>query len=115
MAPSAVEVEKVVPVVTRAIDKEPKSSKSPLPIVKKFDATTVTVDELVDALTVAGGVIVRNLLTEEELDQIEADVRPWLDKDKPWKGTSEQSSNLDVKLIVSQVKCSHKKHAVPMA
>jgi hypothetical protein len=86
MAPSAVETnEQVVSVATKA-NKEVKSSKSPLPEVKEFDATTVTVDELVDALKIAGGVIVRNLLTKEELDQIEADVRPWLEKDKPWEG-----------------------------
>lgn len=68
-------------------DQDLKSSNSALPDVKDFEASTVTINELVDALKIAGGVIVRNLLTQEELDQIEADVRPWLDKDKPWEGT----------------------------
>lgn len=68
MAPSAVEVkEKVVTIATKAND-ELKSSKSPLPEAKEFDATAVTVDELVDVLKIAGGVIVRNILTEDELD-----------------------------------------------
>ncbi|KAI9666424.1 MAG: hypothetical protein M1821_004360 [Bathelium mastoideum] len=66
---------------------ELKCSKSPLPQVREFDAATVTVDELVDALKVAGGVVVRNMLNKSELDQIEADVRPWLEKDKPWEGS----------------------------
>lgn len=66
--------------------KELKSSKSPLPEVKEFEATNATVDELVDALKVAGGVVIRNMLTKNELDQIESDVRPWLNKDKPWDG-----------------------------
>ncbi|KAL9074149.1 MAG: hypothetical protein Q9157_004497 [Trypethelium eluteriae] len=87
MAPSTVEVEEqVAPVATKA-KKELKSSKSPLPEVKEFDAAKVSVDEVVDALKVAGGVIVRNILTEKELGEIEADVRPWLDEDKPWEET----------------------------
>ncbi|KAF2121339.1 hypothetical protein BDV96DRAFT_594549 [Lophiotrema nucula] len=63
-----------------------KSSKSPLPEVKEFDAATATIDDLVAALKVAGGVIIRNLLAQDELDNIEKDVRPWLEKDKPWDG-----------------------------
>ena len=94
MAPGAIEVEgKAVPTATTA-NKELKSSKSPLPEVKKFDAATVTVEELVDALKVAGGVIVRNMLRMEELNQIEADVRPWIDKDKPWEGKTRYPSIL---------------------
>ena len=69
--------------------KELKTSASPLPIVAEFDSSTVSVDDLVDALKVAGGVVVRGLLTQEELDQIERDVRPWLDQDTPWDGTRE--------------------------
>lgn len=85
MAPGAIDVEeKVVPVATKPV-KEPMSSKSPLPEVKSFDAATVTVDELVAALRVAGGVVIRNMLNKEELDAIEGDVRPWLNKDKAWE------------------------------
>jgi hypothetical protein len=87
MAPSTVEVEKVIYNMTQT-NKELKSSKSSLPEVKEFDAATATVEELVDALKVAGGVVVRNMLTKAEIDQIETDVRPWLEKDKPWEGTA---------------------------
>ena len=66
--------------------KELKGPHLPIPEVKAFDASTTTVDELVDAIKVAGGVVVRNMLTREETSQIEKDVRPWLDKDKPWDG-----------------------------
>ncbi|KAH8655361.1 phytanoyl-CoA dioxygenase family protein [Xylariales sp. PMI_506] len=65
---------------------ELKSSKSPLPAVKEFDAATCTIAELVDALRHTGGIIVRNLLSAEEIAQIEVDVRPWLEDDKPWDG-----------------------------
>ncbi|OKL57048.1 hypothetical protein UA08_07369 [Talaromyces atroroseus] len=65
---------------------EPKSSKSPIPPVLELDASTCTSADLVSALKVAGGVIVRNILTAEEIQQIESDVRPWLEQDKPWNG-----------------------------
>jgi hypothetical protein len=63
---------------------ELKSPASPLPEVLTFDAATVTADELVQALRVAGGVVVKNMLTLDEVKAIEKDVRPWLEKDKPW-------------------------------
>jgi len=88
MAPSAIEVEeKVLPFVTKG-NKELKSSNSPLPEVKEFDAATATVSELVDAMKVAGGVVIRNMLSKEEVNQIESDVRPWLNKDKAWEGNA---------------------------
>lgn len=92
MAPSAVEVE--VPAVTKKsmsmtngpLEHEAlKSPDSPLPEVKVFDASTCTVDELVSALKVAGGVVIRGLLNEGELASLEKDTRPWLEKDKPWE------------------------------
>ncbi len=88
MAPSAVEVEapsitqKSLPIVGK--HEELKSPSSPLPEVKSFDASTCTVDELVSALKVAGGLVVRGLLNEEELASLEKDTRPWLEKDTPW-------------------------------
>jgi hypothetical protein len=87
MAPSAIEAEKVSCKMTE-INQELKSSKSPLPEVREFDAATATVDELVEALKISGGVFIRNMLTKDEISQIEADVRPWLEKDKPWEGTA---------------------------
>ncbi|KIX03720.1 uncharacterized protein Z518_07273 [Rhinocladiella mackenziei CBS 650.93] len=65
---------------------EPKSSKSLLPPVLEYDAATCTSSGLVTALKVSGGVVIRNFLTREETREIEADVRPWLDKDAPWDG-----------------------------
>ena len=69
MAPGPLEVRE--PVAPIPVKKELKSSKSPLPEVKNFDAATVTVEELVDALRVAGGVVIRNMLEKEEVEQIE--------------------------------------------
>jgi len=87
MVPSVIEAEKRSSKMTKS-NKDVKSPKSPLPEVKEFDAATATTGELVEALKIAGGVVVRNLLTKTEIDQIEADVRPWLEKDKPWEGAA---------------------------
>lgn len=67
-------------------NKELKSPTSPLPPVLEFPSTSSSVP-LINALKLSSRVIVRNLLTLSELSQIESDVRPWLDKDKPWDGT----------------------------
>jgi len=86
MSPSAnIEVEtSVIPSSKLHGKKELKSSGSPLPEVKAFDAASVTVDELVRVIKVAGGVVIKNMLTVEEVGEIEKDVKPWLEKDKPW-------------------------------
>ncbi|CRG87157.1 putative protein YJR154W [Talaromyces islandicus] len=63
-----------------------KSSKSPLPEVKDFDSSVATVEDIVNALKVAGGVIVRNFLGLQEIDHILEDVNPYLDADRPWDG-----------------------------
>jgi hypothetical protein len=63
-----------------------KSSKSPLPEVKEFDSPLATVEDIVNALKIAGGVIVRNFLSLQEIDRILEDVNPYLDSDKPWDG-----------------------------
>ncbi|KAI9741785.1 MAG: hypothetical protein M1834_000171 [Cirrosporium novae-zelandiae] len=62
------------------------SSLSPLPPVHALDAATTTSNDLVNELKVAGGVIIRNMFTQDELDQMEKDLRPHLDRDIPWKG-----------------------------
>ncbi len=89
MAPSAVEVP--VPVAksiasTNSVStrEELKSPASPLPEVKTFDAATATVDELVNALRVAGGLVIRNVLNKDELASLEKDIRPELEKDTAW-------------------------------
>ncbi|KAF9894233.1 hypothetical protein FE257_007735 [Aspergillus nanangensis] len=43
-------------------------------------------DAAVAALIQDGGVVIRGLLSQETLDTIEQDVRPFLNADKPWKG-----------------------------
>jgi hypothetical protein len=66
---------------------ETKSSKSALPKVQEFESSSATVDDIVNALKISGGVIVRNFLGLEEIDQILKDLNPYLDADKPWDGT----------------------------
>ena len=87
MAPSL--IDSPAPINGIKAKTELKSSASPLAIVPEFDSSTASADDLVDALKVAGGVVVRGLLRQEELDQIERDVRPWLEQDTPWDGTRE--------------------------
>ncbi|KAJ5623674.1 hypothetical protein N7490_012279 [Penicillium lividum] len=54
-----------------------------VPVVK----ATASVDELVAALKLAGGVIIRNAVSQAALDQIEVDVRPGLEQDAAWSGS----------------------------
>ncbi|RDW58182.1 hypothetical protein BP6252_13593 [Coleophoma cylindrospora] len=63
-----------------------KSSKSPLPDVKEFECSSATVDDIVSALKITGGVIVRNFLDLEDINRILEDVNPYLEADKPWGG-----------------------------
>ncbi len=67
MAPSAVEIPVIIPKAFstptttngKAHAPDLKGPDSPLPEVKSFDSSTCTVDEVVAAIRVAGGVIVR--------------------------------------------------------
>ena len=68
---------------------ELKSSLSTPPEVLELHALTATREAVVEALKVTGGVIIRRLLKPEEVEQIEQDARPWLEKDKPWNGDSQ--------------------------
>lgn len=52
---------------------EAEKIKATLPKVVSLDAKTCTVDEIVDALKVAGGLIIRNAVSHEALDQIESE------------------------------------------
>lgn len=63
---------------------EVKSSTSPLPDVQQFDSSVAVVDDVIKALKITGGVILRNFLGTEEIDQILSDVNPHLDADQPW-------------------------------
>jgi hypothetical protein len=61
-----------------------KSSESTLPEVREFDNATTTVEDVVNALKITGGVIIRNFLGLDEIDHILEDVTPYLEADKPW-------------------------------
>jgi hypothetical protein len=62
-------------------DKSLKNPSSPLPKVQSFNAATVSTDDLIKALKIAGGAIIRNFLNTDDATQIEHDVRPHLDAD----------------------------------
>jgi hypothetical protein len=52
------------------------------------------VEHIVNALKIAGGVIVRNFLDMEEIDRILKNVNPYLDADMPWDGNQSNSAIL---------------------
>ncbi|KAK8257509.1 phytanoyl-dioxygenase family protein [Phyllosticta capitalensis] len=60
-------------------------NKESLPKVRVLP-NTASVEEVVDALKVAGGVVIKNAVAHEDLDVIEKDLRPLLEKDAPWDG-----------------------------
>jgi hypothetical protein len=76
------------------VPRQVKSSKSPLPEVQELDSSTATVEDVVNALKITGGVIVRNFLDMEEIDRIMKDVNPYLLSDKPWDGKHNSSDAL---------------------
>lgn len=43
------------------------------------------VDEIVQAIKDDGGCIIKGLTTVAAVDRVNADTKPWLEKDKPWK------------------------------
>jgi hypothetical protein len=53
--------------------KEAEVVKATLPKVVSLDAETCTVDEIVEAMKVTGGVIIRNAVSHDALDQIESE------------------------------------------
>lgn len=60
--------------------------KRPLPEVESFDEGAVTTEQIVSALSRAGGCIIRHAVSSPNLSLIEKDIRPWLNADKPWEG-----------------------------
>lgn len=56
----------------------------PPPKVPCFDASVASCDEIVKGLILSGGCIVRGMVSQEDLNQIEKDTRPYIQKDKPW-------------------------------
>jgi ectoine hydroxylase-related dioxygenase (phytanoyl-CoA dioxygenase family) len=67
---------------------EPPTVATPprCPPVPEFDASKVTVEEILQGLAIAGGVLLRKAVATQDVHQIEADVRPWLDADRSWEG-----------------------------
>ncbi|EXJ95343.1 hypothetical protein A1O1_00463 [Capronia coronata CBS 617.96] len=59
----------------------------PTPPIPVVDGPTTTPEEVVEALKVAGGCIVRRAVPVEIVDQVEKDIRPALDQDTPWVGS----------------------------
>lgn len=62
-----------------------------MPEVQEFEGASTTVDEVVDALKLAGGVIIRRFIGMQEIEAILNDVKPYLDADKPWDGKKSKS------------------------
>lgn len=44
------------------------------------------IEEIIEAMKVTGGCIIKNFVTEEDADEMEKELRPALDADIPWKG-----------------------------
>ena len=59
-----------VPVTRTAA--EAKALKAALPKVLSMDAKTATIDQIVAAMKLAGGLVIRNAVSHEALDQIES-------------------------------------------
>lgn len=76
MAPSANTVE------------APPATKMTKPqfVTDTFDAATATPDMVVEALIRNGGCFVKNLLSLQEVNTIESDIRPYIEADAPWTG-----------------------------
>lgn len=81
MAPSAIDI---APTPTKLIPEKPQHHA---PKVDSFDAKTATTDELSQALIHNGCFYLRNLIDEDTISQIIADVRPYFDQDPPWDPT----------------------------
>ncbi|RVX73379.1 hypothetical protein B0A52_03021 [Exophiala mesophila] len=73
---------------TTLVETETKQAKPKLvsPPVPVLDASTTSVEEILKGMNVAGGVVIKNAISLDKVQQIESDVRPWLAKDQAWKG-----------------------------
>ncbi|KAJ5560298.1 hypothetical protein N7513_002697 [Penicillium frequentans] len=56
------------------------------PRVEQFSSDPSNRDEIVKALILGGGVVIRGFLSDKTLAIIEKDVRLYLEADKPWEG-----------------------------
>lgn len=58
----------------------------PVPEVPVFDATTAKVDDIIQGMIKAGGIIIRNIISSEILTQVEQDTREHILADGEWVG-----------------------------
>ncbi|KAL1627216.1 hypothetical protein SLS56_006455 [Neofusicoccum ribis] len=65
-----------------APDKWPPRKHIPVP---EYTAATATPDDVVAGLKLAGGVIVRSILSADAIARMEHDIRPHLEADEPWE------------------------------
>ncbi|TVY38598.1 Dioxygenase [Lachnellula occidentalis] len=54
------------------------------PSLQRIERTEV--DKIIQAVIQDGGVIIKNFASREAVERVNADTRPYLDNDKPWKG-----------------------------
>ncbi|KAF2792441.1 phytanoyl-dioxygenase family protein [Melanomma pulvis-pyrius CBS 109.77] len=54
--------------------------------VDSFDARTVSAADVTSSLIKNGGCVLRNVVSVTDLALIEKDIRPWIEKDRPWAG-----------------------------
>ncbi|TVY28760.1 Dioxygenase [Lachnellula hyalina] len=54
------------------------------PSLQRIDRAEV--DKIIQAVIQDGGVIIKNFASREAVERVNADTRPYLDNDKPWKG-----------------------------
>lgn len=53
------------------------------PSLQRIERTEV--DKIIQAIIQDGGVIIKNFVSREAVERVNADTRPYLDNDKPWK------------------------------
>ena len=64
---------------------------SPLPAVSDLDSKAyksqdVLLADIIESLRVSGGCVIRNLVSENLVKEVEGEVRPYLEKAEPWNG-----------------------------
>jgi len=57
-----------------------------VPPVETFDFNSYNLEDVVKAMIMAGGVVIKNVLTPEDLVQCEKEIRPYLDRDVAFDG-----------------------------
>jgi hypothetical protein len=63
----------------------------PLPTVSdldpgKYESKVTLIEDIIESLRRSGGCVVRNMVAKDRLDEIEKEVRPYLNIAEPWNG-----------------------------